>query len=117
MTEKQLGEYLCAKCAELGITIPENASVRQIEAALERYYKDAAIIYVGDSLKARHTDKPTSEYTIEFTIYISRTLKAESEEAALEWLEDCVGDCYFPSVGEITDMGAPEIIAVYKGEE
>jgi len=117
MTDKQLDKYLRAKCAELGITILENASIRQIEIALEMYYKDAAIVYVGNRVEPRHTDKPTSEYTIEFTIYISRTLKAESEEAALEWLENCVSDCYFPTVGEITDMGTPEIIAVYKGEE
>ena len=105
------------ECAALGIGVPENANIRTLKAALEAYYKDAVIVQTEKGVALRQTEKPTSEYTVHFTAYIVHTIRAESEDAALEWLEDNACDYYRPDTGELEDFFDVDIIEVYKQED
>ena len=85
MTEFE--RYLHIRCAELGITVPENTTKEQLEAELAAYSKDAVAVLTEDGCGVdwRQTDKPTVEYVVEFTAGGNYIFKAESEAAARKW--------------------------------
>ena len=111
---KWFREYLLDKCRELDIALPENATTRQLKAAYKHGRNSAAIVNVENGVEIRQTDMPTTEYTIGINIFVSRSVRAESEEAAIEWLKFEAQNCYSPIIGDIEDMGAAEIISVFK---
>jgi len=121
MSERYWREYqkkeMRKRCAELGITIPENANIRQLRAAINAYNKDAVVVHVGDGVAFRQTDKPTAEYTIHFNLYIAHMIRAESEEAALKWMKENAHDYYNPDIGEVVDMADYQFIDVYGEDE
>ena len=96
---------LYAQCKELGIEIPENSTIRQFRTALDAYYRDAAVVNVEGKVCLRRTEKPTAEYNVEFTITGYYTIRAESEEAAREWVESRLDESY-----NIPGLGYSEII-------
>ena len=104
------------ECAELGIAVSENANKRQLEAALGEYIKDAAVVHTGYGVALRQTDKPTAEYSIHFSITGTHTIRAESEEAAREWMEENATFYYSPDIGD-TDIYECDIHDVDKVEE
>lgn len=121
MSDRYLREFnkrcMRKRCAELGITVPENANIRQLKVALDTYNENAVVVHVEDGIDFRQTDKPTAEYTIHFTLYCAHTIRAESEEAACKWMEKNAADYYKPEIGELADMGDYELIAVYTDED
>ena len=112
--EKWFREYLRDRCGELDIAVPENATTRQLKAAYNHGRNSAAIVNVENGVGIRQTNMPTTEYTIGINIYVSRSVRAESEEAAIEWLKFEAQNYYRPIIGDIEDMGAAEIIYAYK---
>ena len=80
-------KYLIETCNELGIAIPEGATRKQLETAIRTYFEDAAVIKTDDGLRFIQTDKDTEEYTIDFIGIGYCTVRAESEEAARDWIE------------------------------
>lgn len=110
-------KHLMEQCAELNITVPEGASKKQIEALIDKYYETAAVITTDEGLRFRQTDKPIAEYFVDFEITSSLIIRAESEEAAREWVEDLdllndyLGTC------EFVDIVHAEIINCNKVEE
>ncbi len=105
-------EQMLAQCANLGIQIPENANIRQLRALRDEYFKEAVIVRSGNGVCLRQTDKPTSEYSVEYTIRCIHTIRAESEEAACEWLKYEVSDMVEPRFGEMDDVYLDVIIDV-----
>lgn len=114
---KQNLKLMRNRCAELGITVPKNATEMHLEMAIFKYYRDAAVVRTEDGLELRQTDKPTNEYTICFTVYIARSLRAESEEDAIEWIKGEIHDCYHPDIGDVEDCGFDELIDVYEHDD
>ena len=112
--EKWFRGYLHDRCRELDITVPKNATTRQLKAAFNHGRNSAAIVNIENGVELRQTNMPTTEYTVGINIYVSRSVRAESEEAAIEWLKFEAQNCYRPIIGDIEDMGAAEIIYVYK---
>ena len=110
-------DCLLKECARLGITVPKSATKLHLQGALIKYFINAAIVHTENGLEIRQTDKPTAEYSIYLNIGVSRTVRAESEAAAIEWLIHEADDCYLPHIGELDDMCSVEIIDVYKHEE
>lgn len=104
-------------CTRLSIEIPENANKRQLEAAFDAYYKDAAVVHSEDGVALRQTDKPTAEYGIMFTLYVYHLVRAESEDAAIKWIRENAADYYRPDHGEVLDSGDVQIIDIAKEEE
>ena len=104
-------------CKSLGITVPERANIRQLEAALDAYHEDAVVVHAGDSVEFRQTDKPTAEYTVHFTIYVAHSVRAESQEAACKWVKENAHDYYRPDVGNAECTGDYMFIDVDKHED
>ena len=109
--------YLRERCSELGITVAENATKRQLEVALDEYNKDAVLVHTEKGVEYRHTDKPSAAYTVEFTIRGYHTVRAESEQAAIEWIEDRCELNYVPGKYEDAEITEWEIGDVYKDGE
>ena len=97
---KSVIAQLRATCAELNITVPEGANKKQLKALIDEYYRTAAVVTTDNGLNFRQTDKPTAEYTVEFAISGYHTIRAESEEAAREWLESEISWYYNPVIGD-----------------
>ena len=105
------------RCKELGIPVLKYATIQQLKEALNRYYKDAAVVWIDDGADLRHTDKPTTEYLVDFTIDVTHSVRAESREAANEWIEYNASDFYKPDFGKLVDIGGVNIFGVYKQDE
>jgi hypothetical protein len=120
MTKRSIREWekksMLTTCEKLGIALPVKANIRQVRSAMDEYYEKAVVVHDGDGVVFRQTDKPTAEYTIEFTLQVSHAIKAESEEAACKWMKENATDYYRPDIGETTDTGSYEFIDVYKNE-
>lgn len=114
MTKKNMSEL----CVECDIVVPRNATKKQLEEALiDEYHKLAAVVTTDEGrLVFEPTDKPTAMYTIGFTFYVAHEIKAESEKAAREWMEEYAIDYYKPGIGEVIDRGYFKIDSVYKRE-
>ena len=68
-------KYMRTRCAQLGIAVPEKATMKQLQAVLDAYYKDAVVVYTESGVDIRQTDKPTSEYTVHFSITEFHTIR------------------------------------------
>jgi len=91
MTKKEWKEFhkkgMREECAKLGITIPKNATRKQLKAIINDYYENAVVVFTEDGVDLRQTDKPTSVYGVFFTISGTHMVRAESEDAACEWVK------------------------------
>ena len=108
---------LVATCNRLNIAVPETATIKTLKALIDEYFREAAIITTDEGLAFRQTSKPTSEYYVTFTLYVVHRVRAESEEAACNWLKENVIYYYRPRVGEMVDIVVDEIIDVEKDDE
>jgi len=110
--------YMRRRCAQLGITIPENANKRQLEVALDAYNKDAVVVHTENGVDFRQTDKPTAVYIVEFEIRGSQSVRAESEAAVRDWVERNDFGCFITGLHVNADVDDWEIIDIFEeGEE
>ena len=103
-------------CKDLNISLPENATIRQLETAIDEYMKKAVVVHVNDGVAFRHTDNPTAEYTVHFELYCMHTIRAESEVAACSWIKENASFYYRPDIGD-ADTDGCDILGCYKCDE
>lgn len=115
--KKAWKKHMREQCEQFRISVPENATRKQLKATLEAFYEDAAAVHVEDEVTLRWTDKPTADYAIDFSISGVYEIRAESEEAARKWLEENVADYCKPDIGNIFDIEDVKIHNVCKVTE
>ena len=108
---------LSALCTELNIPVPEGTTAEQLWALLDEYFKTAAVVTLNDALYYMQTDKPTKEYIVEFTLCGYQRIRAESAEAAHEWVEDELCDYGTPYKYEFTKISDWDVIDVREVED
>lgn len=116
MKKKDIIAGLRKHCAELGIQIPRFATPKKLGNLIDDYYKSAAVVTTNEGLRFRQTSNATAEYTVYFTVSGYHTIRAESEDAAREWMEDGVADYYQPRFGSVADKWG-EVHEVSKDED
>ena len=118
---KEERNYWLSRCAELGIEIRENATKKQFKDALRAYFKDPSVTIVRtkSGLERRKQDSPSAEYIVVFNLEITQIVRAESEEAAVEWLEGLdYEEHYTPIYGRVQDVCGFQLLKVFKeGDE
>ena len=85
--EESLRRCMYEVCTELGFSLLENAGIKLFEAILHAYYSEEAAVITEDGVALKQTDRPTDIYGVCFTITGTQYVKAESEEAAHEWVK------------------------------
>lgn len=103
MKRKDIIQMLLRDCEELGIVIPNNATLEKLRDLIYDYYRSAAVVTLDKKLHLRQTDKPMTQYRVDFSISGYHVFRAESEAAAREWMELNAADYYLPIVGDVVD--------------
>ena len=75
-------------CNKLGIEFPANAKTVTIGDLINDYKSEAVVVETAEGIRLRRTDKPVKEFTYSVTFNCNVDVKATSEEAAREWLEE-----------------------------
>jgi hypothetical protein len=110
-------EFLIAMCEARGIEIPLAPRIRELEAALNEYNKDAVVVDLGDRFALRKTDKPTAEYTVAGTVFTRYTFRAESIEAAIGFMESGAFIDYIDEFGDFGGVEDFELLSMNKEED
>lgn len=103
---------LLARCEELGITVPEKATIKILNSFIDEYLSKAVVVMTSKGAEMRRTDEATKTYLIEYMISGHMSIEAVSEETAIDWVENVASASEIIEIAEETDAPNIEILNI-----
>ena len=75
-------------CNKLGIEYPANAKSKTLKDLIDDYKSEAVVVETSEGIQLRRTNESVQDFCYSVTFNYSVEVKATSEEAAREWVEE-----------------------------
>lgn len=113
MTEKNMSVLN----AGLNLAVLEGATKKQLQALIDEYFVTAAVVTTDRGLRFMQTDRPVKEYTVSFSLSGCHMIRAESEEAACDWVKSESPRFYDPGMYGDAYISACSITSSWQTDE
>ena len=89
-------------CTKYGIDFPKEATIKELDALFLEHINKLAVVSTENGIAYKFTEKPTTNYTVNYTIHVSQSIRAESEKTLRKWVEYETSNFYV-RFGDIND--------------